>query len=897
MNGVICKIETTLPEICETGIGRLHVIRGYCFHLAKRTSRTRGLALRLGDELFPIAEFEDFRPDVAVEFAARDEVGSSVTSGFFGAFEAAPKLAGTTQSLALALNLEDGSCEHVDIGRVRFLAPQAAPAQVPAARLAICLATWNPEPAAFARQIDTLIAQDFSDWVCIVNDDFSAKALYQRIREICARDPRIHLFRNTRNLGFYRNFETALQRVPAGCEFVALCDQDDMWNADKLSACVAAFKAETQLVYCDMRIVEESGAVVSPSYWTSRRNQYRDLEVLISANTVTGAASVFRASLLGRVLPFPDRVGAPFHDHWIACCALAGGGIEYIDRPLYDYVQHGGNVIGHANFDKLPTLLQRAKVALQGLTEPRHIRMRLGARRFAALDVVNSEYRRLHLIAKTLWLRFAGRSGLPGLQSLDSSLSLFLKPNPLGLALALRHFSPRFARDTTGNAELRLGWALAVRRLNQIYVRTRAPNIVARIRKATAPTAAEPAKNGQLPVLAEKTAPIVLKIDPAAPRRINILIPEINFQNFFGGYMGKFNLARKLAEQGYRVRMVIVDWCDMQTEQWRTLINRFDGLGGFFNYVEVAYCYDRTQPLTVNPEDRFIASTWWTAHIANDAMRQLGSKADDTGFVYLIQEYEPFTFPMGTLYAVADQSYSFRHRALFSTGLLEEFFRDRGIGVFAPNACGQEGALHFENAILNFEVNRNALVQRRPRKLLFYARPEAHAARNMFDVGMLALERAIAAGAFADGPWEFHGVGTSPARIELGAGNQLKILGKLSLDEYQSLLPQYDIGLSLMYTPHPSLVPLEMAAAGMLSVTNTCLNKTAEKLAMISSNLVAAAPTVDGVAVALAAAARRVGDIDARIRGSRVNWASNWDAAFNDDLMQRIGAWLGPLVK
>ena len=167
----------------------------------------------------------------------------------------------------------------------------------------------------------------------------------------------------------------------------------------------------------------------------------------------------------------------------------------------------------------------------------------------------------------------------------------------------------------------------------------------------------------------------------------------------------------------------------------------------------------------------------------------------------------------------------------------------------------------------------------------------------MFDVGMLALERAIAAGAFADGPWEFHGVGTSPARIELGAGNQLKILGKLSLDEYQSLLPQYDIGLSLMYTPHPSLVPLEMAAAGMLSVTNTCLNKTAEKLAMISSNLVAAAPTVDGVAVALAAAARRVGDIDARIRGSRVNWASNWDAAFNDDLMQRIGAWLGPLVK
>jgi glycosyltransferase involved in cell wall biosynthesis len=891
MSEVIYRIESGLPEVCETGTGRLHVVRGYCFHLHKRTA---GLSLLIGEQAHIVEEFEDFRPDIAQQFADRDESGSSVTSGFFAFFEALPQLAGTQQTLALEIAFDGGSRQRVEIGNVAFIAPAVPTAQVPVATLTICLATWNPAPEAFARQIDTLIAQDFSDWVCVVNDDDSAKPIFARIREICARDPRFHLFRNQRNLGFYRNFEIALGRVPAGTRFVALCDQDDIWYPEKLSASLAAFKPETQLVYCDMRIVRESGSVVAPSYWTSRRNQYRDLEVLMAANTVTGAASVFRAGLLDKLLPFPQRIGGAFHDHWIACCALAGGGIEYVDRPLYDYIQHGTNVIGHSDFDSLPTLRKRMMDALRSLGSLRDLRRRLAIMRYPALEIVNQEYRRLRLLAETLRLRFAGRPGLA------PALAPFLPPNPWGFALALRHFSPRFPREITGNAELRLGAALAVRRLNQMYVRRRAPGIVSRIRNSGnsgSVARADGAVTERLAAFAGKFAPLSLNIAQSAPRRINLLIPEINFDVFFGGYMGKFNLARKLAENGYRVRLVTVDWCDPKPDRWHALVQRYEGLSGFFNYVEVANRHDREQPLEVNPDDRFIATTWWTAHIADAAVQRLaqaGGGSAQHGFVYLIQEYEPFTFPMGAQYAVADQSYAFRHQAIFSSALLEDFFRERGIGVYGNGGPGDGGAMHFENAILSFEVSREALVARRSRKLLFYSRPEAHASRNMFDIALLALDRAIAAGAFADEPWEFHGVGTGHGVIEFAAGGTLKILGKLSLDDYQALLPDYDVGLSLMYTPHPSLVPLEMAAAGMFAVTNTCLNKSAARLAAISSNLVAAPPTVEGVAAALCEAARRAGDTDARIAGSRVNWASNWDAAFHDEFMRRIGGWLEP---
>ena len=97
-----------------------------------------------------------------------------------------------------------------------------------------------------------------------------------------------------------------------------------------------------------MRIVDEAGAVISETFWRGRRNNHTDLASLLLSNTVTGAASLLRRELLEPALPFPPPIGDPFHDQWLAAVALATGRIAYVDRPLYDYVQHGGAARGHA---------------------------------------------------------------------------------------------------------------------------------------------------------------------------------------------------------------------------------------------------------------------------------------------------------------------------------------------------------------------------------------------------------------------------------------------------------------------------------------------------------------------------------------------------------------------
>ena len=91
-----------------------------------------------------------------------------------------------------------------------------------------------------------------------------------------------------------------------------------------------------------------------------------------------------------------------------------------------------------------------------------------------------------------------------------------------------------------------------------------------------------------------------------------------------------------------------------------------------------------------------------------------------------------------------------------------------------------------------------------------------------------------------------------------------------------------------MYTPHPSLVPIEMASAGMLAVTNSFENKTPEAMSEISANLIVAVPTVGGVAEALLRAARDAGDVQRRLSGAVVNWSRNWETSFDERVLDRI---------
>jgi len=232
--------------------------------------------------------------------------------------------------------------------------------------VAICLPTFNPPLDLLRRQLDSLKAQTHRQWLAIIVDDSSAAEVQAALQNLIADEPRFVFIPGSQRLGVYHNVERCLRLVPPQAEFVALADQDDCWYPPKLERLLAACRGSAQLAYSDMRVVSATGELLAESYWTTWRNNQTDLTGLLFENTVTGAAALFHRELLPVALPFPPRVGNLYHDHWLACVALATGELKFIAEPLYDYVQHGGNDVGHYSPPRR-SWLGLAQAALQRL--------------------------------------------------------------------------------------------------------------------------------------------------------------------------------------------------------------------------------------------------------------------------------------------------------------------------------------------------------------------------------------------------------------------------------------------------------------------------------------------------------------------------------------------------
>jgi glycosyltransferase involved in cell wall biosynthesis len=879
------QLDYELPDKLTVGAGTALFVCGWCF---SREARIRSLALDLGGERQPVMAHGMPRLDPynALEGSSDDPDGHSYRSGFWGLLRIdGPAPASGTVRLALCAELEGAGEAIAELGSIEIEGPEQPqdvhwPASGDDPPVAICMATYNPPLDLLAHQLDSIRAQTHGNWVCLISDDCSTPDRYDAILAATADDPRFVVSRAPRRLGFYRNFERALAMAPADATYVAMADQDDRWHPDKLATLVAAI-GDAQLVYSDARVVSRDGDVISETWWSRRRNNHSDLLSLLVANSVTGAASLLRRELLDDALPFPPAQFAHFHDHWIGLVALSLGDVAFVSRPLYDYVQHGDASLGHAEANRMTPL--RERLAHQ---RPVRDRVRMWRLHYFA-DVC-----RLYQFAAIIQMRCGSRMS----RAKRRTLERFLRGDRSLRALTIlglrgaRELTAREQPETLG-AEWMLFWALLWRRLLGASARE-LPQHRLRL-DALPPTTLiqQPGRSGidsRAESIATKIAPLAFVASERAPRRVNLLIPTIDPQHFFGGYIAKFNLARRLARGGARVRIVTVDPVGPLPADWRATVESYSGLAGLFDQVEIVF--GRESPsIEVSPADGFIATTWWTAHIARHATTER--------FVYLIQEYEPFTFPMSSYAALADESYRFPHFALFSTELLRDYFRRHGIGAYAAGTAeGDRASASFQNAISVVQPpTLDELVVRNPRRLLFYARPEPHAARNMFELGVLALSRALEQGAFRGG-WELRGIGTVQRgrRIALGAGVDLELLERSDQRSYAQLLREHDVGLALMYTPHPSLVPIEMASGGMLTVTNTFENKTAEALADISGNLVAVEPSIEAIAAGLRQAAAESTDFDRRLRGSAVRWSQSWEQSFDDDLISRLRAVLEP---
>ena len=222
------------------------------------------------------------------------------------------------------------------------------------------MTTYEPPLDLFAAQIESIKAQTHADWICLISDDCSSAGIVSRrcVGSIGERSPLRPSRARATGWASTANYERVLGMVPPAADLVALADQDDRWYPEKLEALIAAL-GDRDLVYGDMRIVGEDGAadlgyVLEPAAQQLQRSR-------LAAGREHGHRIGRRCSgriCSTRALPFPPRRSDGYHDHWIALVAMTGRGLAYVDRPLQDYVQHGGAAQGHEQANAGASYLQ-----------------------------------------------------------------------------------------------------------------------------------------------------------------------------------------------------------------------------------------------------------------------------------------------------------------------------------------------------------------------------------------------------------------------------------------------------------------------------------------------------------------------------------------------------------
>lgn len=232
-------------------------------------------------------------------------------------------------------------------------------------RLAVLMATYNGARFLDA-QLRSVIAQDWAAIDVVASDDCSTdntQSLLASWQPIWNKGDFTVVSGPRR--GFAGNFRKLLAEAKVDADYVAFCDQDDIWLSDKTKVAVAALEAHGSrpALYCARTIitdVDDRDLSLSTLFRKTPDFANALVQSIGGGNTMVMNRAAYE--LLREAATRTDFVS---HD-WFAYLIIsgAGGKVIYSETPHVRYRQHDANLIG-SNLG-LRARIDRARFALSG---------------------------------------------------------------------------------------------------------------------------------------------------------------------------------------------------------------------------------------------------------------------------------------------------------------------------------------------------------------------------------------------------------------------------------------------------------------------------------------------------------------------------------------------------
>lgn len=198
--------------------------------------------------------------------------------------------------------------------------------------ISIVMCTYNG--ARFvAQQLDSLLAQTRNADEIIVQDDGSTDGTQSILEAYAACHPEIHVYTNEAGRGVNANFFSAMQRATG--DYLAISDQDDIWEPDKLKLQLAAIGNKLLCAGCSVPFATDDTEVRIDT----RLPNY-DLLRLLYIGGFSGHTMFFHRRLL-ELTPSLDQISPlRYYDVILSIVAAAHQSIVYLPQPLVHHRRH-----------------------------------------------------------------------------------------------------------------------------------------------------------------------------------------------------------------------------------------------------------------------------------------------------------------------------------------------------------------------------------------------------------------------------------------------------------------------------------------------------------------------------------------------------------------------------
>lgn len=232
--------------------------------------------------------------------------------------------------------------------------------------VSILLAVYKPNESWFIEQLISLNNQLYNNIELLVYDDCPNLPVDESLIKKYITNIPYTLTRGIENEGSNKAFEYLTKE--ANGDLFAYCDQDDIWENEKIELMVEKFistdeiiensekvnekcvnyNKDVTLACSDLSIIDENGKKTANSITEIRKRHefksgYNLAKGLLMTNFVTGCAMMVRSDIAKKAIPFENTL---IHDQWIAIIAAIEGRIEFINKPLVRYRQHSFNQTG-----------------------------------------------------------------------------------------------------------------------------------------------------------------------------------------------------------------------------------------------------------------------------------------------------------------------------------------------------------------------------------------------------------------------------------------------------------------------------------------------------------------------------------------------------------------------